>query len=133
MVGVALHLGVLQQHAALISNSNSVTCNVCSKIFLGVDALNEHIKYSHKEVAVKRRVANHPCPMCGKHYVNEGCLRKHLLTHPRTPGGTPGGLGGMGVGGGMGGGVGGPFRSNLQMWPCSVCQAVFTHETVKQL
>ncbi|XP_038117666.1 uncharacterized protein LOC6038318 isoform X2 [Culex quinquefasciatus] len=142
-----LHLGVLQQHAALISNSNSVTCNVCSKIFLGVDALNEHIKYSHKEVAeystkcleelkqsisytpVKRRVANHPCPMCGKHYVNEGCLRKHLLTHPRTPGGTPGGLGGMGVGGGMGGGVGGPFRSNLQMWPCSVCQAVFTHET----
>nr|XP_029710763.1 zinc finger protein 358-like isoform X3 [Aedes albopictus] len=107
-----LHLGVLQQHAALISNSNSVTCNVCSKIFLGVDALNEHIKYSHKEVAVKRRVANHPCPMCGKHYVNEGCLRKHLLTHPRTPG-VPGP----------------PFRSNLQMWPCSVCQAVFTHET----
>ncbi|XP_058832246.1 zinc finger and BTB domain-containing protein 24 [Topomyia yanbarensis] len=106
-----LHLGVLQQHAALISNSNSVTCNVCSKIFLGVDALNEHIKYSHKEVAVKRRVANHPCPMCGKHYVNEGCLRKHLLTHPRTAGAGP------------------PFRSNLQMWPCSVCQAVFTHES----
>ncbi|XP_058128194.1 uncharacterized protein LOC131290894 [Anopheles ziemanni] len=102
-----LHLGVLQQHAALISNSNSVTCNVCSKIFLGVEALNEHIKYTHKEVAVKRRVANHPCPMCGKHYVNEGCLRKHLLTHPRTP----------------------SFRSNLQMWPCSVCQAVFTHES----
>ncbi|XP_049285352.1 uncharacterized protein LOC125764803 [Anopheles funestus] len=102
-----LHLGVLQQHAALISNSNSVTCNVCSKIFLGVEALNEHIKYTHKEVAVKRRVANHPCPMCGKHYVNEGCLRKHLLTHPRTP----------------------TFRSNLQMWPCSVCQAVFTHES----
>ncbi|XP_055618212.1 uncharacterized protein LOC129763304 isoform X2 [Toxorhynchites rutilus septentrionalis] len=125
-----LHLGVLQQHAALISNSNSVTCNVCSKIFLGVDALNEHIKYSHKEVAeystkcleelkqsisytaVKRRVANHPCPMCGKHYVNEGCLRKHLLTHPRSA--ATGGA---------------PFRSNLQMWPCSVCQAVFTHES----
>ncbi|XP_055588209.1 uncharacterized protein LOC129740532 isoform X2 [Uranotaenia lowii] len=148
-----LHLGVLQHHAALISNSNSVTCNVCNKVFLGVEALNEHIKYSHKEVAdfstkcleelkhrisyptsttttVKRRLANHPCPICGKHYVNEGCLRKHLMTHPRTPGGA-GAAGSAAAAAAIAsmGGPGGPFRSNLQMWPCSVCQAVFTHES----
>lgn len=55
----------------------------------------------------KRRSANHPCPVCGKHYVNEGSLRKHLACHPETQ----------------------QLASSLRMWPCSVCQAVFTHET----
>lgn len=54
----------------------------------------------------KRRTANHPCPVCGKHYVNEGSLRKHLACHPETQ-----------------------LTSSLRMWPCSVCQAVFTHES----
>jgi ribosomal protein L37AE/L43A len=54
----------------------------------------------------KRRTANHPCPVCGKHYVNEGSLRKHLACHPETQ-----------------------LNSSLRMWPCSVCQAVFTHES----
>lgn len=53
-----------------------------------------------------RRVANHPCPVCGKSYVNEGSLRKHLACHPETS----------------------SLASSLRMWPCSVCQAVFTHE-----
>lgn len=55
----------------------------------------------------KRRTANHPCPVCGKHYVNEGSLRKHMATHPETQ----------------------QLANSLRMWPCSVCQAVFTHET----
>lgn len=55
----------------------------------------------------KRRTANHPCPVCGKHYVNEGSLRKHLACHPETS----------------------QLSSSLRMWPCSVCQAVFTHES----
>lgn len=55
----------------------------------------------------KRRTANHPCPVCGKHYVNEGSLRKHLACHPETS----------------------QLTTSLRMWPCSVCQAVFTHET----
>jgi len=54
----------------------------------------------------KRRTANHPCPVCGKHYVNEGSLRKHLACHPETA-----------------------QYAQLRMWPCSVCQAVFTHES----
>lgn len=54
----------------------------------------------------KRRAANHPCPVCGKHYVNEGSLRKHLTCHPETQ----------------------QLATTLRMWPCSVCQAVFTHE-----
>lgn len=57
----------------------------------------------------KRRSANHPCPVCGKHYVNEGSLRKHLACHPETS----------------------QLATSLRMWPCSVCQAVFTHETGK--
>lgn len=55
----------------------------------------------------KRRTANHPCPVCGKHYVNEGSLRKHLACHPETS----------------------QLSTSLRMWPCSVCQAVFTHES----
>lgn len=55
----------------------------------------------------KRRTANHPCPVCGKHYVNEGSLRKHLACHPETA----------------------QLATSLRMWPCSVCQAVFTHES----
>lgn len=57
----------------------------------------------------KRRTANHPCPVCGKHYVNEGSLRKHLACHAETS----------------------QLTSSLRMWPCSVCQAVFTHENGK--
>lgn len=59
----------------------------------------------------KRRSANHPCPVCGKHYVNEGSLRKHLACHPETS----------------------QLANSLRMWPCSVCQAVFTHEAGKFL
>lgn len=64
--------------------------------------------YSIKDPYIaKRRTANHPCPVCGKHYVNEGSLRKHLACHPETA----------------------QLATSLRMWPCSVCQAVFTHES----
>ena len=45
--------------------------------------------------------------MCGKFYVNEGSLRKHLACHPEMTS---------------------QLASSLRMWPCSVCTAVFTHE-----
>lgn len=59
--------------------------------------------------STKRRTANNPCPVCGKHYVNEGSLRKHLACHAETS----------------------QLTNSLRMWPCSVCQAVFTHENGK--
>ncbi|CRL04996.1 CLUMA_CG018076, isoform A [Clunio marinus] len=123
-----LHLGVLQQHAALIGGPNATSCLICHKLFLGADALMEHMKHHHKQEPAptvvptppavdalspndqfnlaKRRTANHPCPVCGKSYVNEGSLRKHLTSHPETS----------------------QLANSLRMWPCSVCQAVFTHE-----
>ncbi|XP_055714630.1 zinc finger protein 384 isoform X4 [Phlebotomus papatasi] len=110
-----LHLGVLQQHAALIGGPNATSCPICHKLFLGGEALMEHMKHTHKDpnasgvanpYLAKRRTANHPCPVCGKHYVNEGSLRKHLACHPETS----------------------QLTTSLRMWPCSVCQAVFTHE-----
>ncbi|XP_020718134.2 uncharacterized protein LOC101462023 [Ceratitis capitata] len=120
------------KHAALIGGPNATSCHVCHKLFLGADALMEHMKHAHKEkltpnvsspyidnsgssciqsssndqYLAKRRTANHPCPVCGKHYVNEGSLRKHLACHPETA----------------------QLTNSLRMWPCSVCQAVFTHE-----
>ncbi|KAL0277238.1 UNVERIFIED_CONTAM: hypothetical protein PYX00_004592 [Menopon gallinae] len=108
-------------HAALLGSQNAVTCPLCHKLFLGGENLMEHMKHTHKEpnasgvasflstgsYLAKRRTANHPCPICGKHYVNEGSLRKHLACHPETS----------------------QFSSSLRMWPCSVCQAVFTHES----
>ncbi|XP_068902119.1 uncharacterized protein [Tenebrio molitor] len=111
---------VSHQHAALIGGPNATSCPLCHKMFLGGEALMEHMKHTHKDpnasgVAIdvidpylaKRRTANHPCPVCGKHYVNEGSLRKHLACHPETS----------------------QLSSSLRMWPCSVCQAVFTHES----
>ncbi|XP_066601403.1 uncharacterized protein dati isoform X3 [Prorops nasuta] len=118
---------VSHQHNAMIgSPANATSCPVCHKLFIGGEALMEHMKHTHKDpnasgVAIppadcttsvagvylaKRRTANHPCPVCGKHYVNEGSLRKHLTNHPETS-----------------------QLSTLRMWPCSVCQAVFPHET----
>ncbi|XP_014262387.1 zinc finger protein 629 isoform X2 [Cimex lectularius] len=123
-----LRVDVLQQHAALIGGPNTTSCPVCHKIFLGTEALMDHMKHSHKDpnnptgpvtgavgygdmtvspYIAKRRTANHPCPVCGKHYVNEGSLRKHLACHPETA----------------------QFATSLRMWPCSVCQSVFTHES----
>ncbi|CAH1643875.1 unnamed protein product [Spodoptera littoralis] len=126
-----LHLGVLQQHAALmIGGATATPCPICHKVVFGGEALVEHMKNTHKDpnasgvasppatspypaqakpvdpYIAKRRTANHPCPVCGKHYVNEGSLRKHLACHPETQ-----------------------LTSGLRMWPCSVCQAVFTHES----
>lgn len=76
-------------------------CFALSCFSLSVDVIDPYL--------AKRRTANHPCPVCGKHYVNEGSLRKHLACHPETS----------------------QFSSSLRMWPCSVCQAVFTHESGK--
>ncbi|XP_037084966.1 zinc finger protein 358-like [Pollicipes pollicipes] len=100
------------KHAALIGGPNAVNCPMCHKMYLGGAALMEHMKHVHKDpnasgVAAKRRTPNHPCPICGKQYVNEGSLRKHMTTHPEAAG----------------------LASPLRMWPCSVCQAVFTHES----
>ena len=111
---------MLQQHAALIGGPNATSCLVCHKLFLGAEALMEHMKLCHKQEAppptsvpskfdskisakntvivffcfkappigplspndqfnlAKRRVASHSCAICGKSYVNEGSLRKHL-------------------------------------------------------
>ncbi|XP_063219168.1 flt3-interacting zinc finger protein 1-like isoform X3 [Bacillus rossius redtenbacheri] len=112
-----LRVPVLQQHAALIGGPNATSCPICHKLFLGGEALMEHMKHTHKDpnasgvatgpYLAKRRTANHPCPVCGKHYVNEGSLRKHLACHPETS----------------------QLTTSLRMWPCSVCQAVFTHES----
>lgn len=44
-----LHLGVLQQHAALIGGPNATSCPICHKLFLGADALMEHMKHNHKD------------------------------------------------------------------------------------
>ena len=44
-----LHLGVLQQHAALIGGPNATSCLICHKLFLGADALMEHMNHHHKE------------------------------------------------------------------------------------
>ncbi|KAI5711638.1 hypothetical protein M8J75_001968 [Diaphorina citri] len=121
---VELRTDMLQQHAAFIGGTNAATCPLCHKFFLGGEALVEHMKLHHKDppsgvttptseisgigpYLAKRRTANHPCPVCGKHYVNEGSLRKHMACHPETA----------------------QLASTLRMWPCSVCQAVFTHES----
>ncbi|XP_051862188.1 uncharacterized protein LOC117573148 isoform X3 [Drosophila albomicans] len=146
-----------KQHAALIGGPNATSCPICHKLFLGTEALMDHMKLVHKEKTPppnessgqcnngsqgangnvcagpnalasqctselncglpstpslhesylgKRRTANHPCPVCGKHYVNEGSLRKHLACHAETA----------------------QLTNSLRMWPCSVCQAVFTNE-----
>ncbi|KAJ8686620.1 hypothetical protein QAD02_022414 [Eretmocerus hayati] len=103
---------VFQQHNTLIGGPTATSCPICHKLCLGGEALMEHMKITHKDpnasgVATKRRTANHPCPVCGKHYVNEGSLRKHLACHPETS----------------------QLSNSLRMWPCSVCQSVFTNES----
>lgn len=57
--------------------------------------------------AKRASTAQHICRICGKNYINEGSLRKHMNTHPKTT----------------------QMSSNLRMWPCTVCQAVFTQES----
>ena len=128
----------------------------------------------------KRRPPHHPCPACGKSYVNEGSLRKHLQSHPMPQpsaaypananyagnfAGTsflqnlgnlqhlqkqqqkwdlgPANLQNLGNLGNLQnlqnlgnlqnlqnfpGNLQNFVPGNLRMWPCSVCQAVFTHE-----
>ncbi|XP_022241715.1 zinc finger protein 384-like isoform X3 [Limulus polyphemus] len=100
-----------KQHAALIGGANSQSCPVCHRICLNGEALMEHMRITHKDPNAsgtpnKRRTTNHPCPICGKTYVNEGSLRKHITSHPETS----------------------SVSSPLRMWPCSVCQSVFTQE-----
>lgn len=45
-----LHLGVLQQHAALmIGGAAATTCPICHKVVFGGEALVEHMKNTHKD------------------------------------------------------------------------------------
>jgi len=39
----------LQQHAALLGGPNATSCPVCHKVFLGAEALMEHMKTTHKD------------------------------------------------------------------------------------
>eukprot|EP00093_Oithona_nana_P005961 05961.XXX_40958_53653_1 [CDS] Oithona nana genome sequencing. len=101
-----------RNHTALVGGPNPSCCPICQKLCISGEDLMEHMKYVHKDpnasgVPAKRRSANHPCPVCGKFYVNEGSLRKHLACHPEMTS---------------------QLSSSLRMWPCSVCTAVFTHE-----
>ena len=86
-----------------------------SKFLFLLDKLNYftcliEISIMNFQIIAKRRNANHPCPVCGKFYVNEGSLRKHLACHPE---------------------MANQLSSSLRMWPCTVCTAVFTHENGK--
>lgn len=42
-------VGRLQQHAALIGGPNATSCPLCHKMFLGGEALMEHMKHTHKD------------------------------------------------------------------------------------
>lgn len=44
-----LRVPVLQQHAALIGGPNATSCPICHKLFLGGEALMEHMKHTHKD------------------------------------------------------------------------------------
>lgn len=46
---VELRVDVLQQHAALIGGPNTTSCPICHKLFLGGEALMEHMKHTHKD------------------------------------------------------------------------------------
>ncbi|XP_071043775.1 zinc finger protein rotund isoform X5 [Parasteatoda tepidariorum] len=111
-----------KQHAALIGGANSQSCPVCHKICLNAEALMDHMRTAHKDPNAsgtptsflhvvtptgRRRTTSHPCPVCGKTYVNEGSLRKHIAGHPEASG----------------------MTTPLRMWPCTVCQSVFTQES----
>ncbi|KAG8201130.1 hypothetical protein JTE90_028796 [Oedothorax gibbosus] len=101
-----------KQHAALIGGANSQSCPVCHKICLNAEALMDHMRTAHRDpnasgTPSRRRTTSHPCPVCGKTYVNEGSLRKHIAGHPEASG----------------------MSTPLRMWPCTVCQSVFTQES----
>lgn len=50
MQELQLHLGVLQQHAALmIGGPNATPCPICHKLVFGGEALMEHMKNTHKD------------------------------------------------------------------------------------
>lgn len=42
-------MDVLQHHAALIGGPNATSCPICHKLFLGGEALMEHMKNIHKD------------------------------------------------------------------------------------
>lgn len=60
-----LHLGVLQQHAALIGGPNATSCPICHKLFLGAEALMEHMKHTHKDPNASGVASKYPTLVSG--------------------------------------------------------------------
>lgn len=67
-----MHLGVLQQHAALIGGPNATSCPICHKLFLGAEALMEHMKHTHKDPNASGVASKYPK------------LRVHMLNERET-------------------------------------------------
>jgi hypothetical protein len=42
-------INLQQQHGSMIGGPNALSCPVCHKLFLGGEALMEHMKYTHKD------------------------------------------------------------------------------------
>ncbi|RWS17963.1 zinc finger protein rotund-like protein [Dinothrombium tinctorium] len=100
--------------------SGQEMCTVCQIFLPSKDSLLEHLRNQHHDVpceiqSKKRYTPSSSCPLCGKTYVNEGSLRKHLATsHPEACNVVA---------------ANSSSSSALGFWPCCVCKNVFTSES----
>ncbi|RWS31766.1 zinc finger protein rotund-like isoform X1 [Leptotrombidium deliense] len=109
-----------QKNSELNRFSGQEMCTTCQIFLPSKDSLLEHLRNQHHDTpcdiqSKKRYSPSSSCPLCGKSYVNEGSLRKHLATsHPEACNVVA---------------ANSSSSSALGFWPCCVCKNVFTSES----
>lgn len=136
----------MQEHSTAqlspeIQQPRSLPCTFCSRGFETESILFHHVRNDHREewemfcrgrplqeCVLESQRDQFICPICGKAYINEKCLRKHVANHPEVPHRSQPSTASSAVAAAAAAAIVAASNSTIRSWPCTICETVFPQE-----